>query len=683
MVDSASRSLTAARPRGDIQGLRALAVLAVMAFHAGLTIPGGFVGVDIFFVISGFVITLTLLREFQSTGTITLSRFFVRRFKRLVPALAVVIVVTLILSAFVLSPLGPQQTAAWTGLAAALSLGNVAIALSTGDYFDSDAKLNPFLHTWSLGVEEQFYLLFPILLLVGLYWGRRLARERLVAVAVVALLSAVSLALAIGRPGLPGDFATTEFFGFYSPLTRAWEFGVGVLVGIWASQQRKPIARGTYALISLGGVLGTVLSFVFISATTPFPSAWTLLPVLSTAALLVGGTRQISWASQALSFPPLRYIGDVSYSLYLWHWPFVSLAQVVWPEVSGIGLFAVLASVPPALLSYHFVEQKLRRETWSSGRKAALRVGGLVGAPALVAVAMWYVPTAVFAEDLERGDQRAIGYELGCHVQPAIGEPIETCVWPASEDAGSGPPIYLVGDSNAAHYLDGLILATEHNNSSLIAATSRGCPFVAGFGQLDKIVPDKGECEYWQDLLLETLIDSPPGIVLISASDQYWLREDWRREDTTSAVYPGLEGALKSYGDALSRTATSLEAVGHRVVLVQSVPHWFGPFEWWLDSCTLIDVIEGCNLTMPASFAVERASEVRQVLDHVAVTSKAEVVDPLPAVCPRDLCETRGDGYWIYRDQNHISVSFSIELAPAWKQIFDGSSGPMTLPDTR
>jgi len=151
-----------------VQGLRAVAVLAVVLFHASDVLPGGFVGVDIFFVISGFVIALSLLGEYRRIGRIRLAKFYVRRFKRLVPALALVVAFTLIASAFVLSPLGPQQTAIFTGVAAVFSVANISIALTTGDYFDAPAELNPLLHTWSLSVEEQFYLVFPIALVVGL-----------------------------------------------------------------------------------------------------------------------------------------------------------------------------------------------------------------------------------------------------------------------------------------------------------------------------------------------------------------------------------------------------------------------------------------------------------------------------------------------------------------------------------
>ena len=182
--------------RRDIQGLRAVAVLAVVAFHAGLPLPGGFVGVDVFFVISGFVITAMLQREQAGTGHIRFGRFYIRRFKRLTPALALMISVTLVASALILSPLRPQQDAAKTGIAAMLLVANFVIAFTTGGYFDTAAELNPLLNTWSLSVEEQFYFIFPALLALGWFLGQR-RRLGSAPIVLVGLLAAASLCLAI------------------------------------------------------------------------------------------------------------------------------------------------------------------------------------------------------------------------------------------------------------------------------------------------------------------------------------------------------------------------------------------------------------------------------------------------------------------------------------------------------
>jgi peptidoglycan/LPS O-acetylase OafA/YrhL len=183
--------------RADIQGLRAVAVLMVVLFHAGLPVPGGFVGVDVFFVISGFVIAAMLLREADSRGRVSIRRFYWRRFLRLSPALALLVVATMVLTFVLLPPFGEQQNAAQTAIGAALLVANGVIAITTGGYFGASADSNPLLNTWSLSVEEQFYLVFPSLLILGIALSRRVGRQRSVAVLVIAMASIVSFVMAL------------------------------------------------------------------------------------------------------------------------------------------------------------------------------------------------------------------------------------------------------------------------------------------------------------------------------------------------------------------------------------------------------------------------------------------------------------------------------------------------------
>ena len=219
--------------RLDIQGLRAVAVLVVVLFHAGLPLPGGFVGVDIFFVISGFVITGMLAREWQRSGRIGFGGFYARRFKRLTTALALMVTVTVLLSVVIASPLGAQQVTAQTAIGAMLLVANLVIARTTGGYFDSAAEANPLLNTWSLSVEEQFYLVFPLVLLVGWVVRAKITRGRWAPALLVAAVAAVSLGLMLlTSRGGQVPFISDELVGFYGPLSRAWEFAAGALLAL-------------------------------------------------------------------------------------------------------------------------------------------------------------------------------------------------------------------------------------------------------------------------------------------------------------------------------------------------------------------------------------------------------------------------------------------------------------------
>lgn len=357
--------------RLDIQGLRALAVLMVMAFHARLPVPGGFVGVDVFFVISGYVITAMLVRELARNGRVDFRRFYLRRFKRLTPALALMVCVTMILAALLLSPLGTQQDAARTAIGAMLLGANYVIAKLSGEYFGLDAHSNALLNTWSLSVEEQFYLAFPLLLAIAWRLGRRWQRPWVVK-AIVATVGVGSLALALG--GSYGMTLPAEqwLIQFYSPLTRAWEFAAGSLLALLPNPWRS---RRVSTALGVAGVLGLAASLVVINEYTPFPGPATLLPVVATMLLLLAGSGP-GPTTRMLSSTPMARVGDWSYSLYLWHWPFIVIATSAWPGPAWVAPAAALASALPAIASYRWVEQPLRAYEPPHARAVFKLIGG-------------------------------------------------------------------------------------------------------------------------------------------------------------------------------------------------------------------------------------------------------------------------------------------------------------------
>ena len=376
--------------RLDIQGLRAVAVLLVVAFHAGLPVPGGFVGVDVFFVISGFVITGMIHRERSSTGRFSFGRFYLRRFKRLTPALALMVGVTMVLAFLLLSPFGTQQQAAQTGIGAMLLVANFVIAQSTGDYFAPPAGSNPLLHTWSLSVEEQFYLMFPAVLLFGWVLSQRArripwlrARQIPWVTVLVGTAALISFWLAMAGVSALGPLApsATYLVGFYAPFTRAWEFAAGALLALATTSRGLRSGRHTQVVAWLGAAL-LAASASMINATTPFPGPWTLLPVGGTLLLIAAGAHHTTWVNRALALPTIVKVGDWSYSIYLWHWPLRVFAVYLWPEVPIAAIVAVTLSILPAVASYRWVEQPIRRLPALTPRRTA----GLVGAVVLPAI---------------------------------------------------------------------------------------------------------------------------------------------------------------------------------------------------------------------------------------------------------------------------------------------------------
>lgn len=650
--------------RADVQGLRALAVVAVVIFHAGLALPGGFVGVDIFFVISGFVITASLLREHLRNGRISLRGFYWRRFRRLVPGLSLVVSATLLLSWLVLSPFGPQQTAATTGLAAIFSLANVAIARTTGGYFDSAAGLNPLLHTWTLSVEEQFYFVFPIALVISIALVKNLRRA---AVGVLALGTTVSLGLAMASPWLLAIY-DSQFLGFYSPITRAWEFGVGALLASWVVLRPPKLSATTARVPYIAGFALIGASLTSLSQQFPFPGPITLLPVVGTTLVIFAGSAR-PWGDRdplAARFPVL--IGDWSYSIYLWHWPFISLAKMIWPDRIEASVLAASVSLIPALLSYYFLEQSFRRKQTKSPKETSLFVLPILGLPVVLAVALWGYSNNLESQ-MGNATELPAGYQLGCHRPGQVEAELEICRFGPAESADS-TPIYLVGDSHAAHFTSGLVDASTALNQPLAVITASACPL------LDGVYPPHTEdenfaerCPAWQKKVFDFLTDAPPGVVIWASSDGYWSPErlmlstagDERLFPESLALFEqGLQGLLSTLSDS-----------GHKVILVQTVPRWTGVHEWSLDRCGPGGSRSACDREMPLYHAENRSEETRQIVSLQGEAFSAKVIDFSDQLCPNRICMNQRGGVWIYRDVSHLTNASSAGLASQWTRVLN------------
>ncbi len=400
--------------RPDIEGLRGVAVLLVVLFHAGIAgVAGGFIGVDVFFVISGFLITGLLLREREQTGSVDLLRFYARRARRILPAAVVVIAITLPVAVLVLDPLS-RAPVVIDGLASALSIGNIRFAFVAGDYFSTVGTSSPFLHFWSLGVEEQFYLIWPLLLIVA---GRS-SRPRL---GIGLVLGSVIVSSLVANLVIT-DAAVN--WAFYSLPTRAWQLAIGGLLALASlpggarlprpsarsagsarsarsARSAKPtaaLAEPPAMLLAVVGWLGLVVvlwSAGALDESIAYPGAYALVPTLGAAAMIAAGASPFG-PRLALGLPPLRFLGRISYSLYLWHWPLLVLpavalgsgtlgAGVVGPGLGAVGTGAgaittqldwsvrvclVAVSIVIATISCLAVEEPFRRSATLAGRPA-------------------------------------------------------------------------------------------------------------------------------------------------------------------------------------------------------------------------------------------------------------------------------------------------------------------------
>lgn len=454
--------------RPDVAGLRAIAVLPILFLHAGLTLlPGGFVGVDIFFVISGYLITAIIVREMDG-GRFSLMGFYRRRAVRILPALLAMLLVTLAVGAWLLFP-DDLANLGWSAASTALSGSNIWFWRNVS-YFGTRAELEPLLHTWSLGVEEQFYILYPLLLILI----RRFAAAYLKAALWLLLLAS----FAIGWMLVPGK----EAFAFYMLPSRAWELALGGLVAIGALPSIAA-ARWRMGLAGAGLTL-VVAGLLVIRSDMAFPVPWALLPCVGTALLIAYGDRgPTAWL---LSLAPMRLVGDISYSLYLWHWPVMSFWRfqrgvVLTPldMAATIGLSMVLA-----VASYRWIEQPFLRRYRQGPPRPIVAVAGA----AILVVALLAALVARLAPDIRPLDPRLVPiletanypqspalreqFAVGrCHVtvESPIFRPVQCIVPPANR-----PNILLLGDSHAAHLSQALRERLEPG-TALLQATASGC----------------------------------------------------------------------------------------------------------------------------------------------------------------------------------------------------------------
>ena len=670
--------------RADIQGLRAVAVLMVVAFHIGASpigrtraggpfalLDAGFIGVDVFFVVSGFVITAMLLRQLDSSGGIAFRDFYARRARRLMPAMALMSVVVLVASILVLNPFGAQQFAARTALAANTFVANVYLYRHTG-YFDATAATNPFLHTWSLSVEEQTYLLLPAGLALTAWLGRRLARRRsgpgrdrgstgahvgmtvgVIAVSVTSFVAAV----AMSRGWRPFGAEAPERLAFLMTPTRLWEFGAGALLAL--SWRRVRLGARVAAALGVVGFVALIAAAVLIDPGAPFPSVVTLVPVLATVAIIAAGTHG-GPITRALSWRPMGWIGDRSYAWYLWHWPAIVLAAAVWPTVSWVPALAAVVALLPAWASYAWVEQPLRVDVRLVGRRAvAMGCTCLLLVIAMVAVVTagatrgWGVQEADGWYDLPNGRN------VGCHLfnrDNRMDWPGEVCTTrPPGPDSGT---VLILGDLQADSAAPAVVTAAHELGFATAQWTRSGCPFVG------RAPVHAAACADWQHQARALVDELDPVAVVLVADESAYTTAALAEEELADAdgSHPAsTEAAVRSWADGLDGTLADLAARGTPVVIVGGAPDLGDGFP--RERQSVLDP-DPAIPTVTADDASARRAAVWDAQRAVAARHGAEVVDPVPLLCT-PVCAPLVDGTWRWYQRDQLTNAGSAVLAPS------------------
>jgi peptidoglycan/LPS O-acetylase OafA/YrhL len=623
--------------RRDIEGLRGLAVLLVVFYHAGVPgFAGGFVGVDVFFVLSGYLITGLLVREIDRPGGLDLPAFYARRARRLLPAAALVIVATAAVSIAVFSPM-EQVRIAHSALAAAAYVSNMWFATRDGDYFSASSETNPLLHTWSLSVEEQFYVIWPLLVLLA-YRGAA-PRTRLVKGMFV--LAVVSFVFSVWLTDSHSAWA------FYAAPTRAWEFAVGAIAGLTAVgvlRRRVGIGRllGWLGLMSIAAA-----SFLF-SAGTAFPGTAAVLPVAGTVAMLVAGAAAPgTGVGRLLDTRPLQRLGQLSYSWYLWHWPVLVIGVTLIPEVGLAGRVAlVMLALGFAALTFATVENPVRfhsrlssRPTFSFGLAAVLTIAGCGAAIVLRQAAISAQESSTHAPFVAaQWDRPALG---DCNADWGD-DRAEECVW---GDSASNRTVVLFGDSHAAHWFPALEVIAEADGWRLVTLTKNACP-AAALAFNDPRSHSEDECRRWRESAIERVREiRPDAVVLGSASDFYGpvTAEEWRN---------GFESTL-----------SGLESSGARSLVIWGNPS--APHD--IPECLSRARVQGRNPDAACAFDARTAldhSSYRAALAATERFERATLLDVSRHFCEGGECDPLAGGEIVLYDSHHITASTAVRLVP-------------------
>jgi peptidoglycan/LPS O-acetylase OafA/YrhL len=628
--------------RSDIEGLRAVAVLLVVACHCGVSwCRGGFIGVDVFFVLSGYLITGLLMAEIRRTSRLDLPRFYARRARRLLPALLLVLLATLAAGALIQ---GPQELefAGRAARATALYVSNVFFDHNAADYFAPDVESNPFLHTWSLGVEEQFYLVWPLLLLLGMRRGRS-NRPLIWLLAGVASLSLLFCIWSTAhRPTL----------AFYELPARAWEFGLG---GLLACAGVSGLRGAAASLLGWLGLAGILVAAYLLRDGAGFPGWLATVPALGTVAVLSAGpARSPCGVGVLLDSRPLQYLGARSYSWYLWHWPFIVLAAAMAPGIPVVGKVIVgAASLGAASLTYRLVEQPVRKHPQLIRRTALsllLAGGTAVGAAALAFLIIRHGEhlahepsmrpiTAASTDIADLPRERCVS--LGQSTE------VRSCIF---GDPASLTEVVLYGDSHALQWFDAIERVARESHWRLVTVLKSGCAAVEVEAP---IATRSAVCRAWRARAQAVIIARHPALVIAAS---FTSRFGEARSPQADAELTRLTIGTRAMLDRLT-------GAGLRVVLLRDTP--LPPFD--VLTCLARGALHPWLGVRSCGFERNAAldphvfeAEQRAALGLPGV----QLLDMTDEVCPPPACPAVRQTMIVYRDRTHLTGTFARSLAP-------------------
>lgn len=639
--------------RPEIQGLRAVAVGVVLVFHIWPDLlPGGYVGVDVFFVVSGFLITSLLVKEVEVSEGIHFGHFYLRRARRLLPAATLVLAFVAVGTLFLL-PASLWEDTAWEILASILYVENWRLAFLSVDYLGAENPPSPVQHYWSLSIEEQFYLLWPALIFLCLVLSRRGLSFRTVlrTTFLAVLLSSLWLSIT----GTRADSATAYFVTH----TRVWELALGGLLAVTP----LTLKRWTRELAGFVGLSAIVISSIFFSGQTEFPGYSALLPTLGAALVIIGGASTIrANPASALSSRPFQFLGDISYSVYLWHWPLVVffLAETGQRTVGFVaGWVLIGATIAAATATKVHVEDRFRRTSmsraWGTSLAKSVAVASvpILGVMLILGRVNWderssgadarYPGAAAIGKDFEASDvfipalsalkrDRPEVYSNGCHLEFDEVEPVGCELG----DGGGARRVFLIGDSHAANWIPAFSRIGSTQGWDVRSYTKSSCALMPVM--LRRNGKPYEECYEWGVRVRQIISREKPDLVVLAQMYSH------KTIAPDGGEAPSLRGGLVDLW-------REIEQQGIQVVVISDTPRW----KTDPDACLARD--RWCSVPLDA------VRNKDPLVDAQRRERRVGLVDMTDAVCPEGSCPAVIGNVVVWRDRHHLTATYSASMA--------------------
>lgn len=654
-------ALGARRFRPDIQGLRAIAVLLVVLYHAKMPgVRGGFVGVDVFFVISGFLITGQLVREIKKYGKISFANFYLKRIRRLMPPAAVVVIITLAVSWFFASPLQTRSLGTDAIFTAIYGL-NYRLAIEGINYQNETAPPSALQHFWSLAVEEQYYLIWPLIIMMIVL----LARPWWHRVLPVVLVAGIAVSLYVSQAMLHND----QPLSYFSIQSRAWELGIGALIALVADRLEH-LPRVIRILTSWSGFAVVLLCGFWYTGSTIFPGYNALLPVVGAALVIAAGCGGPVGAEILLDRRPMQGLGKVSYTWYLWHWPFLILTPLLAPGVNFtwiINLEMMFLALWFAILTYYLLEYPMkklpfRKPIWlgvglfTSGVTAA--AGFVAGITAVAALSASAAVQLAASGDPFTGTATSGAvspsvltalndtphYPANCIVDFSATTSPPCLIGPNGEATDAAPDsnrVVLLGDSHAGQWFAAVHSFAASNDWSVEVLNKEGCPLASINVVNPTLARPYTECNVWRSNMFHRLrIEARPKIIFISSLN--WYIDNKRELDN------GWTATLKA-----------LRSIGVPIVYLEDTPYPFMD----VPDC----VSASLNDWAKCDFKRSTALHFDPMLGNALRSYLSAIVDVNQFLCPGKglKCPSVRRGILLYRDDSHVTNTAMAALAPA------------------